>query len=151
MIKKEKYIKVIEKLKLVLKTDPELSINAKMSMISSILHHSYRHWLFCGFYNIINKNILEIGPYQGEILPCSHIEFSRGVCGEAVTKKKSIVVNDVSKYDNYISCDSKTKSEIVIPILKKDSIIGVLDIDSCIESDFDKIDLKFLTEIIYLI
>ncbi|MDB9854386.1 GAF domain-containing protein, partial [Candidatus Marinimicrobia bacterium] len=67
------------------------------------------------------------------------------VCGEVALKGDPIIVKDVSKYNNYISCDPDTKSEIVIPIFKNNKIISVLDIDSKVESDFDELDLKYLT------
>ncbi|MGY8782522.1 MAG: GAF domain-containing protein [Fidelibacterota bacterium] len=145
MIKKDKYKNLIKTADLVLETEPKLSFNARMSVLSSILHSYFPHWLFCGFYTVINNNILEIGPYQGHILPCTHIKFGQGVCGEVALKGDPIIVKDVSKYNNYISCDPDTKSEIVIPIFKNNKIISVLDIDSKVESDFDELDLKYLT------
>jgi GAF domain-containing protein len=96
-------------------------------------------------------DLLEIGPYQSSIFPCTYIKFNRGVCGVSASKKQPIIIDNVNEYPNYISCDDQTKSEIVIPLLKNDVLIGVLDIDSVKESNFDSTDLKYLTEIINLI
>ena len=80
-----------------------------------------------------------------------YIKFNRGVCGESASNKEPIIIENVNEYSNYISCDDQTKSEIVIPLLKNDVLLGVLDIDSIKESSFDSIDLKYLTKIINLI
>ena len=85
--------------------------------------------------------------YQGNLLPCTHIRIGRGVCGTSLKEKKTIIVNDVREYDNYISCDSETLSEIVIPIFRGDDIIAVLDIDSPIIKDFDQIDKTYLEKL----
>jgi len=115
------------------------------------LYNKNSEWLFCGFYMVKKIDLLEIGPYQSSIFPCTYIKFNRGVCGESASKKQPIIIDNVNEYPNYISCDDQTKSEIVIPLLKNDVLIGVLDIDSVKESNFDSTDLKYLTEIINLI
>ena len=147
MKKVDKYEKIIMKFKLIIIGELELSTQAKMSLISALLHMEFSHWTFCGFYVMKSPNLLEIGPYQGNILPCTHINIGRGVCGTSVEKKKTIIVEDVRKYDNYISCDANTLSEIVIPIFMKDEIIAVLDIDSSIVNDFNRIDKTYLEKI----
>ena len=71
--------------------------------------------------------------------------------GQVLKKRKTIIVNDVREYDNYISCDSETLSEIVIPIFRDDDIIAVLDIDSPIIKDFDQIDKTYLEKLLSMI
>jgi len=151
MIKEKKYKILINEIVSILNSEPELSFNAKLILISAILYNKNSEWLFCGFYMVKEIDLLEIGPYQSNIIPCTYIKFNRGVCGESASKKKPIIIDNVNEYSNYISCDNQTKSEIVIPLLKNDVLLGVLDIDSIKESSFDSIDLKYLIKIINLI
>jgi GAF domain-containing protein len=151
MIKEKKYKILINEIESILSTEPKLSFNAKLILISAVLYNKNSEWLFCGFYLVKKIDLLEIGPYQSSIFPCTYIKFNRGVCGESASKKQPIIIDNVNEYPNYISCDDQTKSEIVIPLLKNDVLIGVLDIDSVKESNFDNTDLKYLTEIINLI
>ena len=151
MIKEKKYKILINEIESILSTEPKLSFNAKLILISAVLYNKNSEWLFCGFYLVKKIDLLEIGPYQSSIFPCTYIKFNRGVCGVSASKKQPIIIDNVNEYPNYISCDDQTKSEIVIPLLKNDVLIGVLDIDSVKESNFDSTDLKYLTEIINLI
>ena len=144
MRKNEKYKKVIKILESTLISQPPLSLQGKMSLMASILHSKFDHWTFCGFYVIVKPDLLEIGPYQGHVLACSHIKFGRGVCGIAAKEKRTIIVDDVKSFPDYISCDPFTRSEIVIPVYYKKQFVAVLDIDSPTHSDFDEIDQAFL-------
>ena len=144
MRKNEKYKKVIKILESTLISQPPLSLQGKMSLMASILHSEFDHWTFCGFYVIVKPDLLEIGPYQGHVLACSHINFGRGVCGIAAKEKRTIIVDDVKSFPDYISCDPFTRSEIVIPVYYKKQFVAVLDIDSPTHSDFDEIDQAFL-------
>jgi GAF domain-containing protein len=150
MDKKKRYNKVINSAKTILNhyTIDEI---AKMSIISSILKNEFNEWIFCGFYRVVKKEVLEIGPYQGNIIPCGHISFNRGVCGASAKKRKTIIVNDVSKFPGYISCDSETISEIVVPVIKDDKLLGVLDVDGGKISQFDATDQSYLEKIVLLI
>ena len=150
MDKKKRYNKVINSAKTILNhyTIDEIG---KMSIISSILKNEFNEWIFCGFYRVVKKEVLEIGPYQGNIIPCGHISFNRGVCGASAKKRKTIIVNDVSKFPGYISCDSETISEIVVPVIKDDKLLGVLDVDGGKISQFDATDQSYLEKIVLLI
>ena len=147
MKKEDRYKKVLMKFDSIILGELELSSQAKMSLLSALLYMEFNHWTFCGFYVIKNPDLLEIGPYHGSLLPCTHISIGRGVCGTSLKEKKTIIVNDVRKYDNYISCDSETLSEIVIPIFVDNNIVAVLDIDSPIINDFDQIDKTYLEKL----
>ena len=147
MKKQTKYDNVIGKVESIFSGKLKLSTQARMSLVSSMLHMEFSHWVFCGFYVSIEPTMLEIGPYSGGIIPCTHIPLGQGICGTTMKEKRTIIVNNVSKYDNYISCDSKTKSEIVIPIIKDDLVIAVLDIDSPNIGEFDKIDEACLVKV----
>ncbi len=146
-MKKSKYKKTYNTLKSLFNSNPPLSFQAKMSLSASVLAYQFENWIFCGFYVSYNKRYLEIGPYQGKILPCTYIKYGAGVCGTSALKKQTIIVNDVMEYENYISCDSDTQSEIVVPIFNKNKLIAVLDIDSNKRYDFDKIDKENLEKI----
>ena len=141
------YKKIYGTLERLFDSNPPLSFQAKMSLSSSVLAYQFENWIFCGFYVSCNKNQLEIGPYQGEILPCTNIKYGAGVCGTSALKKQTVIVNNVLEYTNYISCDSETKSEIVVPIFNGKNLIAVLDIDSNKRNDFDEIDKKNLEKI----
>ena len=146
-MKKNIYKKVYKTLKSLFNSNPPLSFQAKMSLSASVLACQFDNWIFCGFYVSFNKRDLEIGPYQGAMLPCTYIKYGAGVCGTAAQKKQTIIVNNVSEYENYISCDSDTKSEIVVPIFDRKKLMAVLDIDSNRRNDFNKIDKENLEKI----
>jgi GAF domain-containing protein len=98
-----------------------------------------------GFY-LFDGEKLYLGPFQGKVA-CTTIEMGKGVCGTAASKKESILVTDVHKFPGHIACDSGSRSEIVVPILRRDSLIGVLDLDSYDFNSFDETDKKYLEEI----
>ncbi|MGC9336800.1 MAG: GAF domain-containing protein [Candidatus Cloacimonadia bacterium] len=126
-----------------LETDPILM----MSTISALLKSSFPEFLWVGFYRRTNQNELSIGPYQGKY-GCLHIKFGNGVCGLCALQRKTVIVPDVSKFQNYIACDSSTKSEIAVPVFdSKENLIAVLDIDSNKLTDFDTIDKQYLEKI----
>lgn len=120
---------------------------AAMATMSALLHHAFSH-LWTGFYRVVEPNqLLRVGPYQGS-LGCLDIQFGRGVCGTAAAEKRSIVVADVHAFPGHITCDPRSKSEIVVPVLDAHgSLIAVLDIDSAAPEGFseeDRIGLESL-------
>ncbi len=122
---------------------------AAMSTIASVLFNKMEYFFWCGFYRL-KDNKLWIGPYQGPTA-CQVLE-GRGVCLAAVEKKETIVVPDVNKFPGHIACDSRSKSEIVIPV--KDSsgrITAVLDVDSKDFNSFTETDAKYLEQIVALL
>ena len=123
----------------------------KMSILSSILKSEFKEWVFCGFYRVVKENLLEIGPYQGDILACGHIDFNRGVCGKSARTQTTVIVDDVSLFPGYISCDDQTVSEIVIPVIKDEQLIAVLDIDGDQVGQFDDTDKTYLEKMVRLI
>ncbi len=86
---------------------------------------------------------LVLGPFQGP-LACTRIKFGRGVCGAAWREKKTLVVPDVDKFPGHIACSSLSRSEIVVPVIKKGTVVAVLDIDSKDLSSFDATDARHL-------
>ncbi|HHV74604.1 MAG TPA: GAF domain-containing protein [Thermoanaerobacterium sp.] len=102
---------------------------------------SYYNWT--GFY-FMEDGMLKLGPYIGR--PTEHVKINvgQGICGRAVAENATIVVDDVTKEDNYLACSIETKSEIVVPIRIGDEIIGEIDIDSDEKAAFDDDDRAFL-------
>jgi len=150
MFKEDRYINVLNTAENSL-NDYQIDEIGKMALISSILKNEFKEWIFCGFYRAVKKELLEIGPYQGNIIPCGQITFTRGVCGASARERKTIIVNDVSIFPGYISCDSETISEIVVPVIKDDQLLAVLDIDGNTISQFDATDQSYLEKIVLLI
>ena len=128
--------------------DKDLPLISNLSNASSLLNQlSNINW--CGFY-LVDGNRLILGPFQGEVA-CTVIPFDKGVCGYAYRNKKTVIVNDVNKFDGHIACSSKSKSEIVVPIIKNDKVVAVIDIDSPIYSRFSIEEKNFLLEVSLLL
>lgn len=120
---------------------------AAMATMSALLHHAFGH-LWTGFYRVVEPDrLLRVGPYQGS-LGCLDIQFGRGVCGTAAAEKRSVVVADVHAFPGHITCDPRSKSEIVVPVIDATgALIAVLDIDSSVPEGFseeDRIGLESL-------
>lgn len=101
-----------------------------MATIAALVHHAFGH-LWTGFYRVVVPGqLLRVGPYQGS-LGCLDIAFGQGVCGTAAAEVKTVVVPDVDKFPGHITCDSRSRSEIVVPVLDaQGDLIAVLDVDS---------------------
>src|SRR5665647_387218 len=103
---------------------------AAMATLSSLVHQAFGR-LWTGFYRVVEPEaLLRVGPYQGT-LGCLAIQFGRGVCGTAAATRKTQVVDDVMTFPGHITCDARSRSEIVVPVFgRDDELIAVLDIDS---------------------
>jgi L-methionine (R)-S-oxide reductase len=101
-----------------------------MATIAALIHHSFGH-LWTGFYRVVVPGqLLRVGPYQGS-LGCLEIAFGQGVCGTAAAERKTVIVPDVEKFAGHITCDSRSRSEIVVPVIgQRGDLIAVLDVDS---------------------
>ena len=106
----------------------------------------YYNWV--GIYLVDpSKNELVIGPFVGEPTVHVRIPFGKGLCGQAAERKETVIAQDVTQELNYLSCSPRVKSEIVVPIVKKEELVGVLDIDAHIRSAFTPEDQEFLETI----
>lgn len=124
----------------------EDSLVTNLANLSAYLNYFLTDINWVGFY-LLKGNLLRLGPFQG--LPaCTRIKLGEGVCGKSASERTTIIVDDVHKFSSHISCDSESNSEIVIPIVKKDKLIGVLDIDSTTYSRFDNTDKLYLEKLI---
>lgn len=121
---------------------------AGMATISSLVHNAFGY-LWTGFYRVVEPGaLLRVGPYQGS-LGCLEIAFGRGVCGTAAAERRTIIVPDVEKFPGHIACDSRSRSEIVVPVIdRKGDLIGVLDVDSERLDSFDEDDQRGLEKLV---
>jgi L-methionine (R)-S-oxide reductase len=120
----------------------------KMATINCILKENLQYYFWTGFYLVHNGELI-VGPYQGT-LGCLHIAFGKGVCGTAAKEKKTQVVKDVNKFPGHIACDSRSQSEIVVPVFNnKKKLIAVFDVDSDKKESFDTIDQQYLEAIMH--
>ncbi|HEU4655214.1 MAG TPA: GAF domain-containing protein [Steroidobacteraceae bacterium] len=115
---------------------------ANLANASALLFHSLDNVNWAGFY-LLRENELVVGPFQGKPA-CIRIALGRGVCGTAAQRRESIVVRDVNQFPGHIACDSASNSEIVVPMIKDNQLLGVLDIDSPITDRFDEEDREGL-------
>jgi len=141
MTKQEEYDTVIAQIKAVL--DGEPNTTARMATVSCLLAEAFpERFYWTGFYVVdaVCENELVVGPYQGT-LGCLRIKFGKGVCGTAAATRQTQVVADVHAIENHIACDSRTSSEIVVPVVDAvGKLIAVLDVDSTVVDAFDHID-----------
>jgi len=140
---KEKYTSLIKQLKILLNKKDNLISN--LSNLTAALKQSFDKISWAGFY-LFDGEKLFLGPFQGHVA-CTEIELGKGVCGTSAEKRESIIVPDVDKFPGHTVCDTGSRSEIVIPVVKNDELFGVLDIDSYKYNSFDETDRKYLTEI----
>ena len=113
--------------------------------LSALLFSSLENVNWAGFY-FSRDNELIVGPFQG--LPaCVHIPMGKGVCGTAAAERRSLVVDDVHAFDGHIACDAASVSEVVVPILDGDRLLGVIDVDSPVRARFTEAD-RYLLEAI---
>src|ERR1700761_6099898 len=128
--KAQRYETVAQEIASVLDGEPNLT--ARMATVASMLAASFDHFFWTGFYVVDpdKREELVAGPYQGT-LGCLRIAFGRGVCGTAARERKTQVVEDVEAFPGHIACDSRSKSEIVVPVVNKaGELIAVFDVDS---------------------
>jgi L-methionine (R)-S-oxide reductase len=144
--REEQYLELIPQIAGLLEGEPDLIAN--LANITAALKEQFG-WLWIGFY-IVKNNELVLGPFQGPIA-CTRIKKGKGVCGVAWEQMKTIIVQDVNQFPGHITCSSLSKSEIVLPLIRNNEVVAVLDVDHSLYASFDKTDELFLSEIIGLI
>lgn len=117
---------------------------ANMANASAILFHSLEDLNWAGFY-LYKEDELVLGPFQGKVA-CMHIPMGKGVCGTSALKREVLRVANVHEFPGHIACDCASNSEIVLPLIKENTLIGVLDIDSFVLSRFSQEDEDFLVK-----
>jgi len=144
----ERYERITRQLAdLIADTSP--SLTAGMATICAVLHAKMPHHFWTGFYFVAGNDELHVGPYQGA-LACQVLKGS-GVCLHAAQTKSPVIVPDVSAFPGHLTCDARSKSEIVIPVLKGECVVAVLDIDAAVLSAFTDADVTPLTRIVRLL
>ena len=140
MTKSETYKEVAAQISAVI--DGETSITARYATAACLLNEAFEYFFWTGFYVVdpLKPTELVVGPYQGT-LGCLRIPFGKGVCGTCAQIEKTVIVEDVHKFPGHIACDSRSNSEIVVPVFDKDgSLAAVLDVDSTTIGSFDDED-----------
>jgi len=140
----ERYEQAMKELEAVLEgIDDRVAV---MATIACVLKANLPSYYWSGFYRVVDGGLL-IGPYQGT-LGCLRIEFGRGVCGTAAAELRTQIVPDVHQFPGHIACDSRSVSEIVVPVLDaRGELIAVFDVDSTEPNDFDEVDQRYLEAI----
>ncbi|MEI9910844.1 MAG: GAF domain-containing protein [Bacteroidota bacterium] len=150
--KAEQYQSLIPQIRGLLEGETDLVAN--LANTAAALKEQFG-WLWVGFY-VVKKTFgpvqdeLVVGPFQGPVA-CTRIKKGRGVCGTSWAEAKTIIVPDVEKFPGHIACSSLSRSEIVVPVIRNNEVVAVLDADSEKLDQFDLIDQRYLEEIVNLI
>lgn len=140
--KEEQYKSLLPQIKGLLEGEHDLTAN--LANVCAALKEQFK-WLWIGFY-LVKNNELVVGPFQGPVA-CTRIKKGRGVCGTSWAEAKTLIVPDVEKFPGHIACSSLSKSEIVVPVIRNNEVLGVLDADSEMLNHFDETDKKYLEAI----
>jgi GAF domain-containing protein len=116
----------------------ETDLIANLANASALIYHSLPDLNWTGFY-LLKEGELVVGPFQGKPA-CVRIAMGKGVCGTAALNRATVIVRDVHEFPGHIACDSASNSEIVVPLLRGQELVGVLDLDSPKLSRFDAQD-----------
>jgi len=144
--KEEQYDSLLPQIKGLLEGETDLVAN--LANVSAALKEQFG-WLWVGFY-LVKNEMLVLGPFQGPVA-CTRIQKGRGVCGTSWAQQKTLIVPDVEKFPGHIACSSLSKSEIVIPLVRNNAFVGLLDVDSEQLNAFDQTDQFYLEKIVKLI
>lgn len=119
--------------------------SAGLQLVCNLLWETVPHYDWFGFYLAVpGTETLVLGPYQGEPTDHVRIPFGRGICGQAASRKETVLVDDVSAESNYLACSVKVRSEIVVPVMEGDRVLAEIDIDSHRPRAFGEGDRTFL-------
>jgi GAF domain-containing protein len=144
MTKPDLYTSLAEQLRSLLEGERDFIANA--ANLSALLYHSLPDVNWVGFY-LQKEGELVLGPFQGKPA-CVRIAMGKGVCGTAAEQRQTIMVDNVHDFPGHIACDSASNSEIVVPLIKRDRLIGVLDLDSPSFERFDDEDARGLNDMV---
>ena len=128
----------------------ETNVLANLSNASALLKSRFSNTVFAGFYLFDGEELI-FRSLPRRVFPVSVFALGKGVCGEAAHFQETVLVGDVTTYPNYISCDSRAKSEIVVPMVKNGQLLGVLDLDSSEIDDYDAMDRDYLEQFVAIL
>jgi L-methionine (R)-S-oxide reductase len=137
------YESLLPQIRSLIEDEPDLIAN--LANVAAVLKEAFG-FFWVGFY-LMKEGELVLGPFQGP-LACTRIAMGKGVCGAAAQRQSTLVVPDVEQFPGHIACSSLSRSEIVVPILNGDKVLGVLDVDSEHLAHFDQVDAHWLEQII---
>lgn len=147
--KAAKYERLYEQIKIYVGTSSD--IWARLATIEAVLHHKMQSFFWTGVYVLTEEGELVVRSYQGPVA-CQRLKLHTGVCWAAVDSGKAVIVKNVEEFPGHIACNSRSKSEIVIPLRDTESrIFGCLDIDSDRYGAFDEEDEAGLSKILSLL
>ncbi len=143
--KADRYQRILTQLEELLTKTPDMI--SRMATICALLHGKFDYYFWCGFYRIIDGQLI-VGPYQGP-LACQVLTKDKGICWASVNQNKTLIVPDVHQFPGHIACDSRSNSEIVVPLRNKDGHVrAVFDVDSKDFNAFDDTDAFFLERLL---
>lgn len=141
-MKEKRYELIVQQLKGLLEDEHDMIAN--MANMAALLFHELPDLNWAGFYLLKNDELI-LGPFQGKVA-CMHIPLGKGVCGTSASNRCTMLVDNVHTFPTHIACDSASNSEIVIPIIKENTLLGVLDVDSPVFARFDSVDQQYLEQ-----
>lgn len=144
--KQQQYELLLPQIKALLEGETDLVAN--LANVSAALKEQF-NWFWIGFYLVKNDELV-LAPFQGPVA-CTRIKKGRGVCGISWQQAQTLIVPDVEKFPGHIACNSLSRSEIVVPIIRNNEVIGVLDADSELLNHFDETDKKYLEQVTELL
>jgi GAF domain-containing protein len=144
--KTEQYEALLPQIKGLLEGETDLTAN--LANIAAALKEQFQ-WLWVGFYLVKGEDLV-LAPFQGPVA-CTRIKKGSGVCSVSWAEAKTLIVADVEKFPGHIACSSLSSSEIVVPIIRNEKVVGVLDVDSENLAQFDTTDQKYLEQIVEVI
>ena len=142
--KKELYVQLAEQARSLLAGERDFIANA--ANFSSLLYHSLPDVNWVGFY-LLKEGELVVGPFQGKPA-CIRIAIGKGVCGTAAERRQTVLVDNVHDFPGHIACDSESRSEIVVPMVESERLLGVLDVDSPLLARFTEEDAEGLNKLV---
>lgn len=144
--KAARYEEILPQIYAVIETESDLVAN--LANVAAILKECF-DFFWVGFYLVkphVDLEELVLGPFQGP-LACTRIRKGKGVCGTAWEQKQTLVIADVAQFPGHIACSSLSRSEIVVPVLHRNKVCAVLDVDSSELNSFDETDRKYLEQL----
>ena len=142
-VKEEQYRNLLPQIRGLLEGETDLIAN--LANIAGALKEQF-NWLWVGFYLVTNEELV-VGPFQGPVA-CTRIKKGRGVCGTSWEEARTLIVPDVEKFPGHIACSSLSRSEIVVPVIRNNEVVAVLDVDSEMADHFDTTDEKYLNQVV---
>lgn len=141
--KAEQYQALLPQVKAIVEGETDQTAN--LANIAAALKEQFG-WFWVGFYLVKNGELV-VGPFQGPVA-CTRIRKGKGVCGTSWEKAMTLIVPDVEQFPGHIACSSRSRSEIVVPIVRNGEVLGVLDVDSEHLDHFDKTDQHYLEQML---